>query len=63
MIQRIDTSRFFNSHLKQPKGHGLWMFEDKTGDIVFEHTGNYSKAKKAAQTFAADNRTFLYVCP
>lgn len=62
-INRIDTRRFYNSHLRYPKGWGMWLFEDKMGGVQVEHTGLYSEAKKVAQRFASENNTFLYVSP
>ena len=62
-MNRIDTSRFYRSHVKQPKGRGGWMFEDKDGNIVVTHSGTYTEAKKVAQEYAKSNNTYLYVCP
>jgi hypothetical protein len=63
-MTRIDTSRYFNIHMKQPKGRGYWMFEDKTGGIMVEVPySTYAEAKKIAEKFASENRTFLYTSP
>ena len=56
----IDTSRFYRSHLKQPKGRGGWLFEDQDGNIVFSFNGTYTEAKRAAQN---SGHYGLYVCP
>jgi len=62
-MNRIDTSRFFRSHMTAPKGRGGWMFEDKAGNIILTHCGTYAEAKKAAQQQAKKMDTYLYVCP
>lgn len=43
---RFDTSKFYNSHLRQPKGTGYWIFECQ--GKRYETYGRYGDAKKAA---------------
>ena len=56
----IDTSRFYRSHLKSPRGRGYWLFENKLGEIVFSFSGTYSEAAAAAKK---SGHSVLYVCP
>lgn len=57
----IDTSRYYRSHMKAPKGRGSWLFEDYHGNIVFMHNGTYGEAVKAAR--AAVTLNVIYTCP
>lgn len=57
----IDTSRYFRSHLRAPRGRGSWLFENHHGEVVFMHNGTYGEAVKAAK--AAKLLNVLYVCP
>lgn len=57
----IDTSRYFRSHMKQPRGRGLWLFEDTTGQVVCQHNGTYTEACAAARRVA--HWAVIYVCP
>lgn len=41
---KVNTSKFFRSHMKQPRGYGIWMFETKDGEYIGEHIGRYSEA-------------------
>lgn len=64
MQVQIETNRFFRSHMKQPKGYGLWLFENEAKELVFTFTGLYSQCKAAAVTWAkANGCQRLYVCP
>jgi hypothetical protein len=70
----ISDSRYVRSHGKAPRGTGLWLFERRTGDPVFQFNGTLSQAKKAAEAWARANGigqsdtsgncyTHLYICP
>lgn len=60
----IDTSRYFRSHMKEPRGRGSWLFENQAGDIVFMLNGTYAEAKKAAvQHCREHDLAGLYTCP
>ena len=64
MTPSIETNRYFNSHMKTPRGRGLWLFETAARAVVFEFNGSYAEAKKAAQDWArANGQAALYVCP
>lgn len=61
---RIETNRYVRSHMKEPRGSGLWLFEDAAGQVVFEFNGTYTEAKQAAIAWAKQNgRSYLYTCP
>lgn len=56
MKPRVSISKYFNSHGKQPRGYGLWMFRIREQELAF--TGWYSdavafarKAAKAANVY------------
>lgn len=60
----IDTARYYRSHLKQPKGRGSWLFENRAGEIVFQHNGPYGEAKKAAMAYGREHgHAVLFACP
>ena len=60
----IDTSRYYRSHAKQPRGTGHWCFENHAGEIVLNHSGTYSAAKRAAESWGRQNGAIvLYTCP
>lgn len=47
----VETNEFFNSHGKQPKGRGIWVFEIDGKNYWFSKTGigmTYGEAKKEA---------------
>jgi hypothetical protein len=51
----IDTRRYFRSHMKEPRGRGLWIFETLAGRFVLSHSGTYAEAKKAAIAYGKAN--------
>lgn len=55
----VRTSKYFFSHGKQPKGRGLWMFENGVGTTICFH-GTYTQAKKEAQKVMSG---VIQVCP
>jgi hypothetical protein len=57
----ISTVRYANSHSKQPRGHGYWMFETKAREVVLRTACMYSEAKKEAEELG-HLYTTLYVC-
>lgn len=60
----ISTRRHFLSHLRSPRGRGGWLFENDAREVVFQHSGTYGEAKKAALAWAAANGVaVLHVCP
>lgn len=70
----VDTSSHFNSHLKEPKGRGGWMFsKDKDIDFGTHKRGEdwistpsmtYADAKKHAKEWAASKgHSTIYVMP
>ena len=50
MTVRVETSKYENSNGKAPKGFGAWWFE--ANGQMFEFTGSYGEAKKAAVKWA-----------
>ncbi len=48
----FDIRDYHNSHLRKPRGRGLWLFQ--IGAAVFEHNGTYAEARKAAAEAARE---------
>lgn len=60
----IHTARYYASHLKEPRGAGLWLFETSDKRVVVEHNGAYRDARQAALAWARRNQVHaLYTCP
>lgn len=60
----VDTQRYFASHLKQPRGRGVWIFDSKNVEETFTFNGLYGEAKAAACKWAAErNITVIRTCP
>ena len=52
---RVDTNRYYVSHLKQPRGGGWWMFQiGKGGEEKSFGTHSYGVAKQKAINYAAE---------
>jgi hypothetical protein len=49
MKTTINTQAYIRSHGKAPKGKGLWLFLDQSGNVAVEYFGLYAEAQKAAQ--------------
>ena len=62
---KVETERYFRSHMKQPKGYGKWMFSyNKNGDDPFEIPGSMSYADAAKWVKAKakeDGKDYIYV--
>lgn len=62
---KVETERYYRSHLKQPKGYGKWMFSyNSNGDEPFEVPGSmsYSEATKWVKAKAKeDGQDYVYV--
>jgi|GEM_PF-924418 lysophospholipase L1-like esterase len=62
---KVETERYFRSHMKQPKGYGKWMFSyNKNGDDPFEIPGSmsYADATKWVKAKAKeDGKDYIYV--
>jgi hypothetical protein len=64
MKTSINTRRHFLSHLREPRGRGGWLFENEAREIVFQFSGTYGEAAKAARAWgAANGYSTLYTCP
>lgn len=49
MATRFNTSPYFNSHMKQPRGRGCWAFRMfKDGEVIISPSMTYAEAKKWA---------------
>lgn len=72
----VSTDTFYRSHMKQPRGHGSWLFtrdgvqntldfsKHKKGEDYFEHQGTYPEAKKKAKEWAkSKGRSYIHVAP
>ena len=51
----VSTNDYFNTHLRQPKGYGLWAFRI-AGEVHFL-TGSYGDCKKMAIATAENRQT------
>ena len=58
MKATVKTNKYFAAHGKQPKGKGLWMFENSVGTTMC-FNGTYTQAKKEAQKVMSG---VIYVC-
>lgn len=64
MKVRINTNRFQASHMKSPKGRGMWAFEDKDRNIVIMKSGSFAEVKKMAIAKAKEIGLFeIFVSP
>ncbi|MFH7241759.1 MAG: hypothetical protein ACHWZW_02810 [Spirulina sp.] len=47
----FNTSDFFSTYLRQPKGQGFWMFVVQTfdGNVEFDFNGTFTAAKAACR--------------
>lgn len=66
MATYFDTTPYFTSHMKAPRGEGRWAFaltrNPKMEDVWFSPVMTYGEAKKlAAKEFS--NPVSLYVLP
>lgn len=60
----IVTSRYRASHMKAPRGRGLWLFEMGDGTVVVSHNGSFAEARKAAIAYCREHKLAgLFVCP
>jgi hypothetical protein len=60
----ISTRRHFLSHLRSPRGRGGWLFENEAREVVFQFSGTYGEAKKAAVAWGTERGiAVLHVCP
>ncbi len=65
----IETRRYVRSHLKEPRGRGLWLFETAGSPlerpvVVYHYNGPYSHARDAAKAWGSDNgHSVLFTCP
>lgn len=66
MKVEFDTSPFYRSHRKEPKGYGSWAFgPDYNADVsecLFSPSMTYTQAKKWVKEQIPDARIF-YVMP
>lgn len=54
---RVDTNRYYGSHMKQPRGRGNWAFEIGGKTVFFR--GLYSEVKtRAVKEARKDKRIF-----
>lgn len=62
MKTRVETQKFLNSHLRNPRGHGYWMYE--IGDEVCGWFGSYTQTKEQAKAKAREKGVrVIYVLP
>lgn len=43
---KVETALYVNSHLREPRGRGGWLFENIETDEVINLNGTYTDAKK-----------------
>jgi len=51
---RFDTSKFYNTHLRQPRGNGGWFFECNNRTYSTGRGASFVDAKKAAAKYFQD---------
>lgn len=59
MAVRVDTSSYYGSYLKQPRGRGNWYFKIGNEEICFR--GSYSEAKAKAIKYAHKNKNIYSI--
>jgi hypothetical protein len=60
----VETWRFQFSHLKQPRGFGHWLFEDRAGKVMWQGSGLYSDCKRLAIRIGQIQKIpTIFVCP
>lgn len=57
---KFDTTRFFNSHGRQPKGFGMWVIEISGEEVTCE--GTLTEVKRSLKIDFPDVKTAV-VCP
>lgn len=66
MSAKFDTTPFYRSHLKEPRGYGGWVFgPEADADVsrcLFAPSSTYAQAKKWAREQVPDASIF-YVMP
>lgn len=55
----VDTSSYKRTHMKEPRGEGMWAFEIKGKTVFTPGSMNYSDAVKWAKEEAAKEKASL----
>ena len=63
MRTTINTRRHFLSHMREPRGRGGWLFENEAREVVFQFSGTYAEARRAAIAWGtANGYAMLWTC-
>ena len=61
MPASVDRSKYHNTHLKNPRGYGHWVFKFRPGSGDFHFTGVFGDALKAAQKQASKRGAYRVI--